>query len=87
MQDEKQQKQQEKITQEIKDYRAEEQQILADLKKERDKRMKEIIQDIDKVIKNYAKEKGFDLIINENIVLYGSGVADITQEILKQVNK
>ncbi|MCM8786882.1 MAG: OmpH family outer membrane protein [Candidatus Omnitrophica bacterium] len=58
-----------------------------DLKKERDEMMKEIITDIESVIRNYAKKNNFDFVLNENIVLFGDPSVDITKDILKIVNE
>jgi len=61
-------------------------QSLIDLKKEKDEKMKEIIEDIDKAIKDYSKKNNFDLVVHGSAVLYGNNAMDITQEILKIVN-
>ena len=76
----------EKLNQEVKEYRDLEREAFTDIKKERDEKMKDIVEDIDKIVKDYAKKNGFDLIVNSNAVLYGAGVMDITKEILKISN-
>ena len=80
-------KEQEKIANVAQEYREMERKIFIDLKKERDKKMEEIVDDINKVIKDYARRNGFDLIVNQNTVLYGAKSMDITSQILKEVNK
>ncbi|MDD4182590.1 MAG: OmpH family outer membrane protein [Candidatus Omnitrophica bacterium] len=80
---EKQQKDVEKAAQEFIQLKR---QSLIDLKKEKDERMKEIIEDIDKAIKDYSKKNNFDLVIHGSAVLYGDNAMDITQDILKIVN-
>lgn len=87
LKDEKQKVQQEKIAAAVKDYRELEQRIFDELKKERNRKMQEIVDDINKIIKDYAKKEKFDLVINENSVLYGTKAMDITKEILKNVNR
>lgn len=87
LKDKEQTKQQEEISKAVKDFRKLERDVFVDLKKERDEKMKEIVDDINKVIKDYAKEKGFDYVINANAILYGDETMDITAEILKLVNK
>ena len=82
-----QKKEQKKISKEVKAYRELEREAFTDIKKERDTKMKDIVEDINKVINNYAKENGFDLIINETSVLYGDKIMDITSDILKISNK
>ncbi|MBU2266151.1 MAG: OmpH family outer membrane protein, partial [Candidatus Omnitrophica bacterium] len=81
------QKEQEKLTKAVEEYREIERTSFVDIKKARDEKMKEIIDDMDKVINTYAKKNDFTLIINENAVLYGDKVMDITSDILKIANK
>ena len=80
-------KEQKKISEEVKSYRELEREAFTDIKKERDTRMKDIVEDINEVIKDYAKKNGFDLIINETSVLYGDKIMDVTSDILKISNK
>jgi Skp family chaperone for outer membrane proteins len=48
--------------------------------------MKEIIQDIDKTISDYARKNNFDIILHGSAILYGDKGMDVTAEILKAVN-
>jgi outer membrane protein len=80
-------KEEEKLGKEVKEYRDLEREAFTDIRKERDEKMKDIVEDIDKIIKDYAKKNGFDLIVNSNAVLYGVKAMDITAEILKISNK
>jgi len=77
----------EKMKKEITEYRETERKALIDIKKERDEKMKEIIEDINKVVEDYAKKNKFDLIVNESSVLYGDKAMDITSDIMKLANK
>lgn len=58
-----------------------------DLMKERNDLLGGILKDIEGVISNYAKEQGFDMIMNSRTLLYGKEDMDMTEEILKRVNK
>lgn len=80
-------KEEEKMKKEVNDYRDAERKALIDIKKERDEKMKEIIEDINKVIEDYAKKNKFDLIVNESAVLYGDKAMDITTDIMNLSNK
>lgn len=80
---EKEQKNVEKAAQEFLQLKR---QSLIDLKKEKDEKMKEIIEDIDKAIKDYSKKNNFDLVVHGSAVLYGDSAMDITQDILKIIN-
>ncbi|UCD15035.1 MAG: OmpH family outer membrane protein [Candidatus Omnitrophota bacterium] len=84
---EEQEKKQKEVAEAIEDYRNLEREIYIDIKKDRDEKMKEILEDINLVVKDYAKKNKFDLIINENAVLYGTKVMDITSDILKIMNE
>jgi outer membrane protein len=48
-----------------------------------------IIEDVHKVIRSYGKKKSYKMILNkaEGIILYSDGSADITDDILKSINK
>ncbi|MBU0694301.1 MAG: OmpH family outer membrane protein [Candidatus Omnitrophica bacterium] len=87
LKDKEQDKEQEKIIQAKEEYLELKRQVFTDLKEERDKKMEEIFGDINKVIKDYAEKNKFDLIINENGLLYGSKTMDVTSQILELVNK
>jgi len=87
LKEEERKKEEEKITKQIEEYRNLEREIFTDIKKERDEKMKEIVEDINKIIKDYARKNKFSLVINENTVLYGEKVMDITSEILRISNK
>lgn len=76
-----------KVAQAKEEYLELREQIFMNLKEERDEKMKEIVEDINAVIADYAKNNGFDLIVNESAVLYGSKGLDITSEIMKLVNE
>lgn len=62
------------------------QQIALDLRKERDEKLKEILQDIEKIIQSYAQKNGFDFILNDRVLLYGAASADVTQDIVDLLN-
>lgn len=84
---EEQEKKQSEITEAIENYRNLEREIYIDIKKDRDEKMKEILEDINVVVKDYAKKNKFGLVINENSVLYGEGITDITGDVLKIMNE
>jgi len=77
----------EKIRKKVQEYQDLNRKTFIDIRRERDEKMKEIVEDINKVIREYAKKNSFDLIINENAILYGNQVMDITSEILKISNQ
>jgi len=87
LKDSEKEKEEAKLEKEVNEYRDLEREIFTDIKKERDDKMKDIIKDINIIIKDYAQKNNFDLIVNANTVLYGSATMDITDQILKVSNK
>lgn len=62
------------------------QQVALDLRKERDEKLKEILQDIEKVIQSYAQKNSYDFIFNDRVMLYGAASADVTQDVIEILN-
>ncbi len=87
LREEERKRKEEALGEEVKEYREQERKAYTDIKKERDEKMKEIVEDIDEIVEDYAKKHQYTLIINENSILYGAKVMDITSEILKIANK
>lgn len=71
----------------INDFRVLEKEVYDNIKKQRDEKMQEILEDMNVVVGEYAKNNEFDFIINETAVLYGNKVMNITQDILKLMNE
>jgi len=63
------------------------QQVALDLRKDRDEKLKEILQDIEKVVQAYAQKNGYDFIFNDRVLLYGTASADVTQDIITALNE
>ena len=57
-----------------------------DLTKQRDEKIREILLEIEKVVSDYAKSQGFDIILNDRVLIYGSEGFDVTDQILKILN-
>jgi len=62
------------------------QQVLNDMRRDRDEKLKEILQDIEKAVQEYAQKNGYDYIFNDRVLLYGAANADVTQDIIDQLN-
>ena len=58
-----------------------------ELAAKRNKLIREIFQDIDEVIKRFGERKGFDYIFNERALVYSDSKYDMTDEIIKELNK
>jgi outer membrane protein len=74
------------IDEKIRELQDFDREVRAELRRERDTMAREILKEIDKVIREYAEEKGYHLILNDRILLYGDPEFDITDEILKTLN-
>lgn len=57
-----------------------------DLRRERDKIAKGLLDEIQRAIESYAKAGGFTLILDERSLLYGQPGYDLTDEILQAMN-
>jgi outer membrane protein len=60
---------------------------LTDLRKEQDEKMKELLKDINEVIKQYAEKEGFTMVFNDRVLVYQDKSLDITDKIIEQLNK
>ena len=58
-----------------------------ELGQERNTFIREIFKDIDDVVAAYGERKGLDFIFNERALLYKTAQFDITDDILKELNK
>ncbi|MCF7869798.1 MAG: OmpH family outer membrane protein [Candidatus Omnitrophica bacterium] len=87
LKEDKQEAERAKLQEKMKEYRDIRQKEFTDIKKERDEMMKDIIEDIDQTIKDYAESNNYDLVVNGNSVLYGLESNDLTDKILTIINK
>jgi outer membrane protein len=58
-----------------------------ELMKERNDKLGAIMKDIENVVTSYAKETGYDYILNSRAMLYGADQYDLTKEVLSRLNK
>ena len=57
-----------------------------DLLRSRNDVAKQILQEIDVVVNDYAKASGFTVLFDSRSLLYGDAASDVTDEILKALN-
>lgn len=86
MSESKLQSSKEKLKGMVIEYREKGMKLEKELQEVRNREMNDFRQVVFKVTNAYAKEKKYDLIVNEG-VMYVSDSLDITDEILKRVNK
>jgi outer membrane protein len=60
--------------------------VRRDLGGRRDTVIKEIFKDIDDLIRSYGKQKGYDYILNQRLILYSNEQLDVTTDILTELN-
>ncbi len=75
------------LDQKMEELRQFDRQVRADLMRKRNEVIKIILDEIDQVIADYGKSKGYTIIYNARALLYKDAKLDITSEILDSLNK
>lgn len=57
-----------------------------DLTKNRNEKIREILLEIEKVVSDFAEKKGYAVILNDRVLIYGNPSDDLTDQILKNLN-
>ncbi len=70
----------------IKAFQDYDRQKQTDLRKEQEDRMKEILKDIQEVVKKYAEKAGYTLVFNDRVLVYQTKSMDITDQIIAILN-
>lgn len=63
------------------------QQRRADLRKEQDERMQEILKDIQEAIKKHSEKEGYTLVFNSRVLVYQTVSMDFSDKIIEMLNK
>jgi len=58
-----------------------------DLTKARDEKVREILQEIEKTVGEYAKANAYSFVFNDRVLIYGAETLNITEPILKNLNE
>lgn len=61
--------------------------VIDDLTKLKDEKIREIVNEIKKVIQEYGENEGYNLIINDSVLLYKDKDYDLTEKITKILNE
>jgi outer membrane protein len=56
------------------------------LRRKRDEMLREILGEINQIVKSYGDEEGFEYIFNDRVLLYKDESSDLSQEIIKRLN-
>lgn len=59
----------------------------ADLRKEQEEKMKEILQDIETTVKAYAEKEGITMVFNDRVLVFQNKTMDITDPVIVLLNK
>lgn len=57
-----------------------------DLKKERDDKVREILMEIEKGVKDFAQQEKYSFIFNDKFLIYGDDSLEVTNQIIKLLN-
>ena len=63
------------------------QQEQSNLTKERNERIREILLEIEKVVSDFAEKEGYDVILNDRVLIYGDPAKNLTEEVLTILNQ
>ena len=58
-----------------------------ELTEQRNQKVREIFKDIDGIVQQYGERKGYDLILNDRVLLYRNPAFDVTKDILEELNR
>jgi len=72
-----------KMMRELQDY---EREAGVELRRQRDDMVKDIFKEMNDAITKYGKEKGFDIIFDDRVLLYANDSVDITADIINILN-
>ena len=57
------------------------------LTKDRNEKIREILLEIEKVVSDFAVKEGYEVILNDRVLIYGDPAQDLTEDILIILNK
>lgn len=86
MNDKAREKKEQDIEAKIKALQDFDQDAKAMLTKERDDMVRDILKEMNDVIQEYGEGRGYSIILNDRVLLYGNKTIDITDEIIKILN-
>jgi len=80
------QKKQPQIETEVRKLQDFDREVKGELRGQRDDMVRDILKEIDTVIKDYAKKNAFTIVLNSRVLVYAQEQQDITREILNILN-
>ncbi|MFC1703222.1 OmpH family outer membrane protein [Candidatus Omnitrophota bacterium] len=85
--DQEKEKTQSKIEEELANLENFDRDATMDLRKERDDFLKEILNEIQDAINEFAEKGNYTLILNDRVLLYGNPALDVTEQLIEVVNE
>lgn len=85
--DDAKEKKQEALDEKVRELRDFDNAAKQELGEKRHEYVRMIFKDIDDVVQSYGERKGFDMILNERALIYRNEGLDVTEEVLKELNK
>jgi len=80
------QKKQAQIETEVRKLQDFDREVKGELRGQRDDMVRDILKEIDTIIKDYAKKNAFTIVLNSRVLVYAQEQQDITREILNILN-
>ena len=77
---------QKQMDQKVQELQAFDRDTRLSLRKKRDDMIRDILKQIDDVIQSYGKEKGYDYIYNDRVLLFKKDQADLSKDIIERLN-
>ena len=59
----------------------------SNLTKDRNEKIREILLEIEKIVSDFAAKEGYNVILNDRVLIYGDPAQDLTEDILTILNK
>ena len=59
----------------------------ADLRKDQETKMKELLADIQEAVKKYSEKEGYTVVLNDRVLVYQTKSMDITNQVIEILNK
>ncbi len=84
---EKRAKKGEKLNEEMRTLQDFDRDARLELQRKRDDMMREIFKEVSDTIKEYGKKQGYDLILDDRVLLYADDGIEITDALIKKLNK
>lgn len=84
--EEKKAKKQGEVDEKVKQLQAFDKDARDNLRRQRDGMLREILNEIDTVVKEFGDQEGYQYILNDRVLLYKSETNDLSQKIIQRLN-